>query len=507
MSTRCFNAIARARPALVLLYFLLTGAPAAAHAVLISSAPAAGARLERAPQAVTLTFGEAVETALGSVRVLDAAGTLHSAGPVMHPDGDANRVSIQLTGMTSGRYVVAWQVVSADSHLVNGAYAFGLGVAAGDAPAAPAAAEDNGAALFLPILHFVILAAALLGIGLPIGAATIGRTLRRSPSFVEFGAWIVLAFAAVADVAFRTDLAGGTLAAALTTRIGILRMITFGAALTGVLSLTGRARRWPLLALAGLATIVSLSLAGHAADGGAPIIGVSADSLHLLAAASWIGVLAIGTTLDDAPELRGISTVAASAVGVLVVSGIVQTIRNVGSFGGLVSTAYGQIIDIKIVLLVVLLTLAISARQLLARGSFAIGWRVRAELWILTLVVACTAVLVESPLPRDAAPVRSVVTAFSVRDVGVSVTATAIDDRHWKVRFDADGSLDEADVSAEEERRHVGPLTVPMTHPAPGTFIGTATLPFAGEWRLLVSARSGPFDEAHRTLDLPELAP
>lgn len=504
MSTRCFHAIARARPALVIVYLLLSGTPATAHAVLIASAPAAGARIERAPQAVTLTFGEAVETSLGSIRVLDAAGTVHSVGPVTHPDGDADRVSVRLANMAPGRYVVAWQVVSADSHLVDGAYAFGVGVAAGDAPAVP---SENGATLFFPILHFLILAGALLGIGLPIGAATIGRSQRRSPTFVEFGAWIVLAFAAFADVAFRSDLAGGTLAAALTTHVGILRLVTVGAALIGVLSLTGRVRRWPLLAVAIVTTIVSLSLAGHAADGSAAIAGVTADALHLFAAASWIGVLAIGTTIEDAPELRGVSPVATAAVIVLVISGIVQTIRNVGSFGALISTPYGQIIDVKIALLVVLLALALCARRILARGSFAIGGLIKAELWILTVVIACTAVLLESPLPREAAPLRSVATSFTVRGVGVSVTATAIGDRHWNVRVEAAAPLDAADVSAEETRRHVGPLDVPLVHSAPGTFTGSVTLPFAGEWRLLASARSGPFDEAHHTLALPEINP
>jgi copper transport protein len=406
--------------------------------------------------------------------------------------------------MTQGRYVVAWQVVSADSHLVNGAYAFGVGVAAGDPPVV---AADNGATLFLPILHFVVLACALLAIGLPIGAALIGRRPLPPPSFVEFGAWIVLAFAAFADVAFRADLAGGTLAAALTTRTGILRMVTVAAALSGVLSLIGRTRRWVLLIPAGVGTLLSLSLAGHAADGGAPIAGVSADALHLLAAAIWIGVLAIGTTLEEAPELQRISRVATVAVFVLVISGIVQTIRNAGSLGVLLTTAYGKIIDVKIVLLLILLGLAIGARRILARGSLAIGGFIKAELWTLTIVIVCTAVLVESPLPRDAAPIRQVSTIFTVRDIGVRVTATAIDERHWKVRMDAGGSLDAASLSAEEAHRHIGPLDIPLSHSAPGTFTGTVTLPVTGEWRLRASARSGQFDEAHRTLTLPEISP
>jgi copper transport protein len=482
----------------------VTAVPALAHAVLLASDPAAGARIEHAPHAVTLTFDEHVETSLGSLRVLDAGGTAHSSGPVIHPDGDATRVAVGLENMTIGRYVVAWQVVSADSHVVSGAYAFGVGVPAGNPPAPVA---DNGAALFIPILHFFILAGVLLGIGLPIGAAAIARTTRRTPNFVEFGAWIVLAFAAFADLAFRADLTGGTLAGAIATRIGVLRLVTIGAALAGVLSLIGKQRRWALLAVASLTAAVSLALAGHAADGAQWPIGVAADVLHLLAAASWIGVLAIGTTLAAGPELRGISPVAASAVAMLVITGIVQTIRNAGSLDALLTTTYGRTIDLKIALLVVLLVLALNARRALARGVFTIAGGIKAELWLLTAVIAVTAVLVESPLPRDAAVERTVSATMPLHGFNVHVIATAIDDRHWSVRIQDLDSLDAAGVSVSEASRHVGPLAVPVTRQGPGTFAGTIALPFAGAWTLLASVRSGPFDEAHTTLTLPETSP
>jgi copper transport protein len=480
-------------------------APANAHAVLVASDPAAGERIDRSPATVTLTFDENVETSLGSLRVLDAAGDVHSSGDAHHPDGDAHRVAIAVDGMARGRYVVAWKVVSADSHLVSGAFAFGVGVAAGDPPVA---AADNGAQVLLPFLHFFLLAAALLGIGLPIGAATIGRRTRSKPAGIEFAAWIVLAFTAFTDIAFRADLAGGSLASAFTTHVGILRLVTVGAAACGVLALLRRTRTWWLLIPASIAVTVSLSLAGHAASGAFAPLSVAADALHLLAAASWIGVLAIATTLDGEPELRGISPIAATAVGVLIVTGIAQTIRNAGSLGALVTTTYGRAIDLKIALLVLLLMLAINARALLARGNTRIGGRVRAELWLLTLVIAVTAVLVETPLPRELAAAGALVEAsFTVRDIHVDAVATPIDDRHDRIRVTGSAPLDGADVSVTEQRRHVGPLVVPLTRHGASDFTGTIVLPFAGYWQVRISVRSGPFDEAHRTIALPDASP
>jgi copper transport protein len=486
---------------------VLTSAPGLAHAVLEESQPSAGERIERAPAAVTLTFDEPVETALGSLRVLDVSGTEHSTGPVTHPNGNGARVAVRVGNMEPGRYVVAWQVVSADSHLVNGAYAFGVGAPAGPPPIV---AQDNGATVLLPIIHFGIFAGVLLGIGLPIGAATVGRRAKRPPNFVEFGAWFVLAFCAFADLSLRADLAGGTLASAFTTHVGVLRLITIGGGILGIVAVGRRQRWWPVFGVACAVAAVSLSLAGHATGSEPAALGLAADTLHLLAAAAWIGVLAIGTTLEATEDLRGISPVAIAAVGTIVISGIIQTVRNVGSVSALLTTSYGREIDIKIILMLGSLGVALAARRALARSHFAIGHWLKLELWLLTAVIAVTAVLVESPLPREAAPLASATATFTVRGIVVHASATMSAARQWEFRVngtDAKGeprTLDGVDVGIRETYRNIGPLPVPMTRTSDGTFDGTITLPFAGTWSASISARSGDFDENDTTIPLKE---
>ena len=168
----------------------------------------------------------------------------------------------------------------------------------------------------------------------------------------------------------------------------------------GILASSGKQRRTPILVPACLATLLSISSTGHAADGNFALAGIAADAFHLLAAATWIGVLAVATTLEAGPALGAISPAALLAVLVLIVTGTVQTLRNAGSPGALVSTPYGHLIDIKIALLLVLIAFAYSARRSLAGSDFSIGMRIKIELWLLTAVVAVTAVLVETPLPR-----------------------------------------------------------------------------------------------------------
>ncbi len=123
------------------LALLLAGAgPAAAHAALQSTDPAQSAVLPTAPQAVTLTFSEAVSLSSDSVRVLDPSGRAVDSGSPAHADGKDNTARVGLgSGLANGTYTVAWRAVSEDSHPIGGAFTFSIG--------APSATTVSTAAL------------------------------------------------------------------------------------------------------------------------------------------------------------------------------------------------------------------------------------------------------------------------------------------------------------------------------------------------------------------------
>ncbi|MCG6494838.1 FixH family protein [Kitasatospora sp. A2-31] len=111
------------------LALMLAGAgPAAAHATLQSTDPAQNSVLATAPQAVTLTFSEAVSLSGDSVRVLDPAGKAVDTGNPAHADGRDNTARVGLAaGLAGGTYTVAWRAVSEDSHPIGGAFTFSVG--------------------------------------------------------------------------------------------------------------------------------------------------------------------------------------------------------------------------------------------------------------------------------------------------------------------------------------------------------------------------------------------
>lgn len=107
---------------------------------------------------------------------------------------------------------------------------------------------------------------------------------------------------------------------------------------------------------------------GHAGDeiGRDAVIHLTADAAHLIAAGLWVGALVpLMLLLRGATETRRqyqvamrFSTLGVLCVGALLPSGIVNAYYLVGSIEALVGTTYGQILLLKLVLVLTMLALA-----------------------------------------------------------------------------------------------------------------------------------------------------
>ena len=94
-------------------------------------APERGARLDAAPEQVSLRFSEPVEAEFGAVRVFDSKGGEVQAGRAFHPGGRGTEVAVRLRdGLGEDGYTVTYRVISADSHPVSGGFVFVVGDAA-----------------------------------------------------------------------------------------------------------------------------------------------------------------------------------------------------------------------------------------------------------------------------------------------------------------------------------------------------------------------------------------
>ena len=118
--------------AVVVCALFIGARPAFAHANLLSSDPAAGAQLDSAPDAVTLTFSEQPELRLTDVEVLATDGIPVTDAVTAY--GPRHTVKVGVKKLANGTYTVVWRCVSkVDGHATAGSFAFGVGVA----PSAP----------------------------------------------------------------------------------------------------------------------------------------------------------------------------------------------------------------------------------------------------------------------------------------------------------------------------------------------------------------------------------
>ncbi|HEV7589454.1 MAG TPA: copper resistance protein CopC [Longimicrobium sp.] len=109
-----------------------SAAPASAgssfHLRLVSSDPAADATLAAPPAALRLTFSEAPELAVTTVRLRGPGDRAVALGRLVRARGDrATVVATPRAPLGHGRYALTWRTMSHDGHAMHGTFHFTVG--------------------------------------------------------------------------------------------------------------------------------------------------------------------------------------------------------------------------------------------------------------------------------------------------------------------------------------------------------------------------------------------
>lgn len=372
--------------------------PALAHATVAGSDPAESSRLTAAPSKVTVTFSEDVGVGAGFLKVVNGKGNTVSTGAATSNGRD---VSVALaSGLGDGSYIVSYRITSADSHPIDGAYAFVVG----DGPliAATGTVLGGGTDGVVSDVFTVARWISFLGIVLFGGLAFLvlcwprGRVDPRARKLIWYGWWGTTAGAVLGLVLQGPYAAGTGMLDVLDT--GLLRTTlatTYGRMLCGRLILLGalavltvrilrepektaeksRARDEDLAAICGLGVLATYGGVGHAAAGTAPTLALLSDTTHLAAASVWLGGLVLlaacllpqRRTGELAEALPRFSKLALGCVAVLTVTGTYQAWREIWPIPALWSTTYGQILMAKVAGFLLIVAVAYFSRQAVLR--------------------------------------------------------------------------------------------------------------------------------------------
>jgi copper transport protein len=547
-----------------LLLLVLSAQPASAHALLVDSDPASGATAATTPRVVRLWFSEDIAPRFGTARLVDRDGRPVGGTRVVPQGGDPRLLTLELPALQSGAYGVLWQVLAErDGHTTSGMVVFTVGD--GARPATIATPVGQAVARPADVARRwvgVCLLAGLIG-ALAVAGLVLGRAASRNPTellavaigtarrrlLVLAACCAVLGVATgVADLivqaARQAPAAGGPRAALVplltATRWGQLWLVR-EAALLAVVVLALRLRpavgrrRLDELGSAAAAGVLVLAIVSVEAMGShaaaleqARAAAVAADAVHILTACLWLGALPALVVMmwpqrwggagpaDLLMASRGVFTgLAATSIGLVVLTGLYSAGLEVDTVDGLLRTPYGRALLVKSTLLLVVggLGLVNAARLhgwswpwLGAAGrQVAARWPSRrlvvVEATVGGLLLVAVGVLLETVPARGpaatAAPAATVAApetaSASVADLAVTVSATP--NRPGMNGFTVLAASSRRPPPAPVEGVTLelagdgGTSTVELQPVAPGRWFGTARLDQSGRLRVAAVVR------------------
>jgi copper transport protein len=435
-----------------------------AHARLERSTPAANAHLRAAPGSLALWFSERPELSFTVIQLLDSAGARVSLGAAEKTAGDPSGVIVTIAGeLRAGEYTVSWRTAAADGHPSSGRYVFFVdippdvpaGVAASSAPtqrpAAPvvpnelvgpapvipsteiSAAERWGELVALITVLGVVVFRLLVIPNADWPEAVLSDAIDRARLLGQ-GALVLAVVTSTARLAAAASLlpivGGNDIDAALT----VMRETTWGhgwfvggvgmiLAAFGLALAKSTEDAWPLAAVGAFAMAVSQGLTGHAvASVVFPSLAVAVDAIHVIALGAWIGglILVLFAAFPSMTRIPGNQRAAAGhrlvrayhrvavvSVALVILSGLANSWLRLSAISDLWSTRYGTLLMVKLGLVAGVAAFGYyhSRRVVPAAWDDSTGDRFRhsasGELVMAALVLAVTALLISTPLPKE----------------------------------------------------------------------------------------------------------
>jgi copper transport protein len=527
---------------------LATARPAGAHAVLESTNPGDGARLDAAPAEVVFDFSEPVGATTGAVRVIDGEGNRVDDGRV---DAADDLVSVGLQAdLPDGGYVATYRVVSGDGHPISGAITFTVG----DGPAVDGELlssvfdrdGDRPWEVAGAVLRWLAYVGALFVGGAAFFLLAVDDDRRPGTLAAIRGAALVAAIGVFANLAVQAQLAsglglwslfrGGVAGDVLDDNVGLsAAAVALGVSVVG---LAAAARPSPLrrilLLVGALAGTAGFALSGHTATSDPELLTTVADAVHAVAAATWFGgvVLVVAAVrrhrAGDDPVAAGrvvarFSALAAAAVVVVGAAGATVSWSEVRTLDALTSTSYGKLLVAKVAVVGVVGLLAAYNRLRLVPAVAATtvekpkaaAWRqlrhvVRLEALGMVAVVAITAVLVQvTPARASYTGPFSTTVALGEGSVNVVVDPPRVGDTSLHLYLLDDGGRP-ADLAAEGitvelslPAQELGPIEREPFVAGPGHYqVDGELFAVAGTWEVEVDARLSRFEAVSATVEV-----
>ena len=510
----------------LLLFILIPPLKISAHSQNDSVIPAPDSILKEPPSEINLLFNERLEKELYYIKVFDDRG-LAATNNLASMSLDQKSLHLALPSLGEGVYTVSYKIISADGHPVKASYVFMIGK-----PTYPTNDDvvnkkySHGSLVHSDLfweLRFSYYLSFLLFIGWVLGNLYLNlktEKANKTYSAVYFHLRNAnLLFLSITIAVQGFELIEGSNALAFMnlltgTMIGFSWMVSFTLSVASYFIL--RRTKW-LDGLWVLLMIFAKSINGHAYAVEPPYPAVLLDSIHLLAAAAWIG----GVTFiilfwrnhreETMRFLPRFSQIALTSLIVLIVSGTLSTLLLLPKINYVLETAWGTFLLIKISLVLTVISIGILIRYSMKNNSYnRLRTLLTADFISMFLIIAIVGVFTYlSPVPANQPLYWSEIRGSL--NASVQITPNAPGNNQFSIySFTPNKELDIKNVELEMTNRDIpemAPIMIPLQKVTSSDsdaitdikqYLFTSEgsyLPFSGRWTAKLKIRNTNDDE------------
>ncbi|WP_099222410.1 copper resistance CopC/CopD family protein [Listeria costaricensis] len=510
-----------------------------AHATLLSMTPEDGSGLAEFPDTVQLTFSEAVEPDFPTIMVKNSVGERVDDGQTKM-GRDPRTISVKLKSNFADAadvYSVSWRIVSADGHPVSGTNAFKVGDAKQSLPESSIVKQPISVNLASSIGKFMLYSGFVMAAGWLLLLVMRQRIKTPLDQFAERSTrWLFVAMSLLllgeilsiwVHTAIILDLP--LKSALLPNKMGsvIIETTTGHLWLMSLLGISGfwlvgwfwlkygkpRLNGALFLMMACLFFVMLLkAMSGHAKAASDPVIAITADFLHIVAASVWIGgILALLYFTRKAGKVywSRFSYVAMGAVALLLMTGLLLGVLNLGEMKNLFTTSYGYVLLLKLGLIICMGLLGLFHYLYIQQKQKPLPIKTIVLENIIGLLILLTAAfLTNQPLPPPKAPEPFQETLATEQNEGfvqLKVTPRIVGENQFMVTFtDAEQQpLSNFEKVTIHFERQDDKADVVMEKSSEGAYTASG-LYFnqKGTWRLTVKGLTKDYTTIEQTFDV-----
>jgi copper transport protein len=423
-----------------------TGGPASAHATLLFSNPPINGTIATTPPSISLLFDQPVTLTLEPLQLQRVGGQQISLGSPRLRHGGRQVVVPVNDRLPPGVYSVQWQVTANDGDVVGGDFQFAVGAAGHTLIGSTGSRTSTVGFGWTVVLRWILFGTYALAIG-SLAGSRLTRPVAQRSDLPAPRVWLLSSTLAGLGAAsgLAAVVAGGGnplrglahLGVLIDSRPGTLALVEVAAFALAAVAVGMSRPAWAAVPLAAVAVAEGIRAHPEAA---VPGWGAITVSVHLLAAALWVGTLAhvLRTSLAWRGEpaavkivFRSYARAAAWIFTLVIVTGTTNALL-VAPLSTWLSSAYGRLLLVKLALFIVAAAAALTSRRRLRMRADP-GAVTRIEVGVLAGVLAVTAALTvtappssaTAPLPFPPPPSGPVLaTGGRAGEIGVEATAS-----------------------------------------------------------------------------------